>query len=56
MRELFFWQTLGDFLKLIGTLFGILMAAKAEHFKAILIKYSLFECICICGSYDVSIR
>jgi O-antigen/teichoic acid export membrane protein len=38
MRELFFWQLTGDFLKLLGTLFGILMAAKAKHFRAILIN------------------
>jgi PST family polysaccharide transporter len=38
MADLFFWQLLGDFFKLAGTFFGILLAAKAKNFRVILIN------------------
>jgi len=35
MVDLFFWQLLGDFFKLAGTFFGILLAAKAKNIRVI---------------------
>jgi len=34
--DLFFWQLLGDFFKLGGTFFGILLAAKAKNIRVII--------------------
>jgi len=34
MADLFFWQLAGDFLKLTGSFFGILLSAKAKNIRA----------------------
>ena len=36
MVDLFFWQLIGDFFKLAGTLFGILLAAKSKNVRVII--------------------
>jgi len=38
MIDLFVWQLIGDFLKLAGTFFGILLAAKAKHVRVVFIN------------------
>ncbi|MBE0471699.1 MAG: O-antigen translocase [Methyloprofundus sp.] len=38
VSDLFYWQLIGDFFKLAGTFFGILLAAKAKHFRVILVN------------------
>jgi PST family polysaccharide transporter len=35
VSDLFYWQLIGDFFKLSGTFFGILLAAKAKHLRVI---------------------
>ncbi|MBD3843343.1 MAG: hypothetical protein IE909_15970, partial [Campylobacterales bacterium] len=50
VSDLFLWQLLGDLFKVSGTFFGILLAAKAKHFKVILVNV-IFSVLFICFAY-----